>query len=312
VASRARIAAASCLVTAGLLGGGGATATAVAETGAGSGIGDTVARDPAKTPRAPRTSGDTDSGAEKPSDPHDVGEPPRDRDDDPVTGEVKVRSGRGAAGDDGNGAGDGSERPPCCEGGRGDCREHPVDPGDAPTSSGDYGEHRPETVPPGRPMPPLGGGGIADVLDVVPGIGANDSGHAPITVPIIVARPAGVAPAASPPPGVGPATGGAGVGLPVAPRQGTASSPSPSPSSSPSHGRPLPAPAGGSAATPASAHRAGYSPQLRGAGTRQLAALALPGLAGMLILTGVGGLVGYRQAKAGQHLRPSGITRFMN
>jgi len=44
----------------------------------------------------------------------------------------------------------------------------------------------------------------------------------------------------------------------------------------------------------------------------QLVALAAPGLAGMLVLTGAGGLMGYRQAKAGHALRTGGGARFVN
>ena len=63
---------------------------------------------------------------------------------------------------------------------------------------------------------------------------------------------------------------------------------------------------------PASGSRVGYGEYLRSAGISQIAALALPGLAGILVLTGAGGLLGYRQAKAGHGVRSSGIARFMN
>ncbi|MGI9125817.1 MAG: hypothetical protein ACR2JM_13855 [Mycobacterium sp.] len=43
----------------------------------------------------------------------------------------------------------------------------------------------------------------------------------------------------------------------------------------------------------------------------KLVALALPGVAGLAALTGVGGVVGYRQAKAGFALRASGAARFL-
>lgn len=58
--------------------------------------------------------------------------------------------------------------------------------------------------------------------------------------------------------------------------------------------------------------RLGYGEPLRTAGTSQLAALALPGVVGILILTAAGGVVGYRQAKAGQTVRARGTARFMN
>jgi hypothetical protein len=291
----------------GLLVGGVGTATAVADTDSVAGA-ETADSRPGKTPRQagatePERGGDVKRG-------RNVNRSGNSNSGDSAPRKVKVRNGRPPTADDpGNGAGNGEQPPPpCCDGGD-DCGQRPpspVSPSDPPTSDGEYGEHRPETVAPGRPMPPMGGAGSADVLDIVPGIGPNDATHAPINVPIIVAHPVGIAPGLSPAGGVGPATGGAGTASSAAPRQGTASSLSSSPR------QPLPAATGGSAAMPVSTHRVGYAPHLRGAGLSQMAASALPGLAGILILTGAGGLLGYRQAKAGQHLRPSGITRFIN
>jgi hypothetical protein len=92
--------------------------------------------------------------------------------------------------------------------------------------------------------------------------------------------------------------------LPAAPRGVTAE---------PLAGRePLPAIAGSNVAVPASSYRIGYTDYLRNAGLSQVAALAVPGLAGMLVLTGAGGLVGYRQAKAGHAIHTSGTARFVN
>jgi hypothetical protein len=64
--------------------------------------------------------------------------------------------------------------------------------------------------------------------------------------------------------------------------------------------------------SPASAYRVGYGEYLRSAGFAQIAALALPGLAGLVVLTGAGGLVGYRQANAGRSVRVQSTTRFMD
>ncbi len=47
---------------------------------------------------------------------------------------------------------------------------------------------------------------------------------------------------------------------------------------------------------PASTFRAGYGAYLRSAGIGQVASIALPGFVGILLLTGAGGLIGYRQA----------------
>ena len=44
----------------------------------------------------------------------------------------------------------------------------------------------------------------------------------------------------------------------------------------------------------------------------QIVALALPGVAGMLVMTGAGGLIGYRQAKAGHVVRTGRAARFVN
>ena len=321
--SRARAAAAACVMVSGLLVGAAGTATAVADTGSVSGNEDTSDRHADKKRRAPRDSGATARASDasepadrKSSDRNDLREPPRGGDSGSASDEAKTRSGRPTDGDgDGDGGdGEGGEepRPPCCDGGT-DCGPgwpSPNTPTGPPTSDGEYGEHRPETVPPGLPMPPMGGAGSSDVLDIVPGVGPNAATQAPINVPIIVARPVGIAPGVSPAGGGGPATGRAGAGSPAAPWQGAASSQSPS--QSPSPRQPLPSAAGDGAAMPASAHRVGYAENLRGAGVPQLAALALPGLAGILLLTGAGGLLGYRQAKAGQHLGPSRIARFMN
>lgn len=59
------------------------------------------------------------------------------------------------------------------------------------------------------------------------------------------------------------------------------------------------------------AFRAGYPDYLRAAGLGEVAAVAVPGFTGILILTGAGGLVGYRQARAGLVVRRSGTARFM-
>lgn len=61
-----------------------------------------------------------------------------------------------------------------------------------------------------------------------------------------------------------------------------------------------------------STFRAGYSTSLRTADTPELLALALPGLAGIMALTAAGGLIGYRQAKAGHALLAAGSARFLH
>jgi hypothetical protein len=61
-----------------------------------------------------------------------------------------------------------------------------------------------------------------------------------------------------------------------------------------------------------SSYRIGYPNYLRTAGISQVAALAVPGVTGILVLTGAGGLIGYRQAKAGLAIRTRGTARFVN
>jgi hypothetical protein len=57
-------------------------------------------------------------------------------------------------------------------------------------------------------------------------------------------------------------------------------------------------------------YRMGYTEYLRAAGTWKVAAVALPGVTGMMVMVGAGGLLGYRQARATQTVRSSGTARF--
>ena len=138
------------------------------------------------------------------------------------------------------------------------------------------------------------------VPEAVPGVGAA-AAQLPVplvTLPVIVA-----------PVGIGVAGGGAPAAprapsLPAAPRRAAAEPPA---------GRePLPARVGSNVTMLPSSYRMGYTDYLRNAGLSQVAALAVPGVAGMLVLTGAGGLVGYRQAKAGHTVHTSGTARFVN
>lgn len=58
-------------------------------------------------------------------------------------------------------------------------------------------------------------------------------------------------------------------------------------------------------------YRAGYGEYLRTAGLGGIAAVAVPGFAGLLILTGAGGIVGYRQARAGHVVHSRVTSRFL-
>lgn len=74
-----------------------------------------------------------------------------------------------------------------------------------------------------------------------------------------------------------------------------------------------PAPAQGQAATvqPPPPVRLGYPDELRDADLAKVLSTALPGLAAMAGMTALGGLIGYRQARAGYLLRAAGAGRFL-
>jgi hypothetical protein len=166
-------------------------------------------------------------------------------------------------------------------------------------------------VPSGRPQPPpemqlppelkppASEPAEPGVISPVPGIGvaAAELPLAPLTLPVIVSPPADF--------GGGAGSGGPNApALPGTPRGVTAEPPA---------GRePLSATAGSNIAAPASSYRVGYVEYLRTAGLSQVAAMAVPGITGILVLTGAGGLVGYRQARAGHAVRTGGTARFMN
>jgi len=57
--------------------------------------------------------------------------------------------------------------------------------------------------------------------------------------------------------------------------------------------------------------RVGYPQYLREAKIGEVAVLALPGFAGLLALTALGGFLGYRQARAGHVPRTAGVSRFL-
>jgi hypothetical protein len=57
--------------------------------------------------------------------------------------------------------------------------------------------------------------------------------------------------------------------------------------------------------------RQGFTDYLRSPGLAQLAGAALPGVAGILLITFGGGVVGYRQASAGRMIRSGGAARYL-
>jgi hypothetical protein len=58
-------------------------------------------------------------------------------------------------------------------------------------------------------------------------------------------------------------------------------------------------------------YRAGYGQYLRTAGLGEMAAAAVPGVTGILVLTLAGGVLGFRQARAGHAVRANGTARFI-
>jgi hypothetical protein len=145
-------------------------------------------------------------------------------------------------------------------------------------------------------MPPAQEPAEPGVLSSVPGVGvaAAVPPMVPITLPVIIAPSFGV--------GGGGAPAAPAPRLPAAPRRVAAEPPA---------GKPLPATAGGTVEVSNVSYRVGYGEYLRSAGISQVAALAVPGVTGILVLTGAGGLVGYRQAKAGLAVRSGSTARFV-
>jgi len=120
------------------------------------------------------------------------------------------------------------------------------------------------------------------------------------------------------------------IGLPVPPTVGTSALPDIGPLFGPVVADPAVAPAGGKPAAPQPLRVSGLAPLPQGvqpssvkslldhvidamlapASLTALAAIAIPGVLGLLLVSGAGVRVGYRQAKAGAVLRVSGIARF--
>jgi hypothetical protein len=145
-------------------------------------------------------------------------------------------------------------------------------------------------VSPAEPAVVDGGAGV-----VPPGLVAL--APLPVALPLIVLSPPALnlpARPVAPPPPATPQS---------APR---------APAQEPSAGREtLPAAPPGRADMPET-FRVGYPEYLRSARMVEVAGLAVPGVAGILVLTAVGGLVGYRQAKAGFAVRAGGTSRFLH
>jgi hypothetical protein len=142
-------------------------------------------------------------------------------------------------------------------------------------------------LPPPREVPPdLPGISAEPVVDAVTGQATvtAELPSEPIAMPVIVAP---VAPA---------------------PRVGTAAAPRvPEPNAA----RPNPSAFGTGNGVPPESFRVGYGNYLRTAGVGRMMAIALPGVIGLLFLTGAGGVLGYRQARVGRDVRADSTARFV-
>jgi hypothetical protein len=150
----------------------------------------------------------------------------------------------------------------------------------------------------------------APVLDVTGGGGGLDPMAAESGAPPVFQLPLVVAPAI-PIPGVSPAAplGAAAAVPPVGSNAGAAAG-----ARSPViRGSVSKLDAAKTTMTPMSgqATRVGYSRYLSNPTTAQLAAVALPGVAGLMFLTFGGGVIGYRQANSIRFIRTSGAERFL-
>lgn len=129
----------------------------------------------------------------------------------------------------------------------------------------------------------------------------------PVVVPQIrVAVPRPISGSAPPAPPVPP--------LPRVPSAGSAGARAPEPRDPVAQPGVMPVeqlpPSGSAAAMGSPAPREGYPRYLRSARVNQMAAVALPGLAGLIAITASGGVIGYRQANSGRYLRTE-AARFL-
>lgn len=124
-----------------------------------------------------------------------------------------------------------------------------------------------------------------------------------VAVPVLppaAARFPAFPPAATPAPGLGSAAARAGSGAPGSTVEGGRTA-----------GPQEQTPTGTVKVMSGQTPRQGYTDYLRRPGLPQLAGAALPGVAGILLMTLGGGVIGYRQADAGRMIRSSGAARYL-
>lgn len=168
----------------------------------------------------------------------------------------------------------------------------PPEAGGGGGGSGGLIDAAPRTIPPpGEPGEP----GEPPVVSAESGaVGSSGLTPPPITMPPLIGLPPVLEVPLRP---VGP-------GSEPAPRSGPGRE-------SPSTRERPPATSTGAGTEVPPSSRVGYPKYLQDAKIGEVAAVALPGFAGLLALTGLGGFLGYRQAKAGHLVRAAGTTRFM-
>lgn len=154
------------------------------------------------------------------------------------------------------------------------------------------------------------------VLDASGGVAGGGSdyqatgfGVAPVLSAPIVAAPVLPPAAARFPAFPPPATSAPGLGSAAA--RGTPSAPGSTAEGARTAGPQEQTPVGTVKAMSGQAPRQGYTDYLGRPGLPQLAGAALPGVAGILVMTLGGAVIGYRQASAGRMIRASGAARYL-
>lgn len=173
-------------------------------------------------------------------------------------------------------------------------------------------EPTPTIGPAFRGPAPLDPAPVLDSSGGVTGAGGSDyratgfGAASVLSAPVVAAPPPAAArfpmvpAAAAPPPGVGSGYARI-VSGPAAPEGGTRATVPQQQQS----------PAGTVKAMAGQTPRRGYTDYLRRPGLPQLAGAALPGVAGILLMTFAGGVIGHRQASAGRMIRASGAARYL-
>lgn len=327
--SRVRVAAAACLMASGLFAGAACGAVAFADPdesdgvgGAGAvggGTGETGAATSAATPavRAPGTRAGRRGPHPHPSRIGAGGSPdgmtpgPKSAVDDSSSKQPE-----GAGGGRGTGPADGAGEQP--EGHQDAAKGEQPDPADPQDPDDDPDDCLPWWWPkPGATHPGNGGGGVGSGAPKAP---TGRPAHPPVMqLPERAPKPTpnGEAPALTAVPDIAlPPV--ALPGITVSPGAGgPPPDPSPPPPVSHSPGAPpTPAPpprtpvqAVDNPLLPAS-YRAGYGEYLRTADISHVVAVAVPGFTGIMVLTGAGGIIGYRQARSALAVRSTRSARF--